>query len=158
MRLTGMPLPDPIKIPFFLAPVFFIMFFISAAGEELGWSGYAIDPMQDRWGALTASVIIGVVWQIWHVIGDLQAHNPANWIVWHGLYSVPLRILMVWIYNNTGKSVFAAILVHNMDDVSWSLFPNYGSGYNPFITGMITIITAIIVAAIWGTKTLAWYR
>jgi membrane protease YdiL (CAAX protease family) len=158
MRSTGMPLPDPINFPFFLAPVFFIVYFISAAGEELGWSGFAIDPLQDRWGALTASVFLGVVWQIWHVIGDIQAHNTPSWIVWHGLYSVALRILMVWIYNNAGKSVFAAILVHTTDNVSWSLFPNYGSAYDPFLTFIIAFIAVVIVTAIWGTKTLTGYR
>lgn len=134
------------------------MYFIAATAEELGWSGYAIDPMQNRWGALKASVILGVVWQIWHIIGDVQAHNTATWIVWHSLYSVGLRILIVWVYNNTGKSVFAAILVHTTDNVSWSLFPNYGSHYDPFIAFIITAVTAAIVTFLWGPKTLARYR
>lgn len=158
MRLTGLPLPDPIEIPFPMLPVFFLMYFIAATAEELGWSGYAIDPMQNRWGALKASIILGVVWQIWHIIGDVQAHHTATWIVWHSLYSVGLRILIVWVYNNTGKSVFAAILVHTTDNVSWSLFPNYGSHYDPFIAFIITAVTAAIVTFLWGPKTLARYR
>lgn len=157
MRLTGLPLPDP-EIPILMAPVFFFMYFIAATGEELGWSGYAIDLMQKRWGALKASIILGLVWGIVHIIGDVQAHHPAKWILWQRLYSVALRILIVWIYNNSGKSVFAAILVHTMDNVCWSLFPNYGSGYNPFVTSMITWLTAIIAIFLWGPKTLARYK
>ena len=38
-----------------------------------------------------------------------------------------------------------ARLVHAMDNVSWSLFPNYGSGIDPFVTGIVTVITAVIV-------------
>ena len=43
MLLTGYPLPEP-KIPFQMIPVFFLLFFIGAIGEELGWSGYITDP------------------------------------------------------------------------------------------------------------------
>lgn len=144
MRWVGAPLPVP-NVPFLMAPVFFILFFIGAACEELGWSGFAIDLMQKRWGALRASILLGFVWQIWHIIGDVQANNPAIWIVWQCLFSVALRVLIVWIYNHTGKSVFAAILIHTSDNVSWSLFPNYGSGYDPFFTCIIAWLVVIVV-------------
>jgi len=52
------PLPAEWNIPL-MAPVIFIFFFIGAAGEELGYIGYAIDPLQERWGALTACLIVG---------------------------------------------------------------------------------------------------
>lgn len=95
---------------------------------------------------------------IWHSIPYVQAHNPAYWIVWQCLWVVATRILIVWIYNNTGKSVFAAILVHDMSNVSWSLFPNYASHYDPFVTGIITWLIAVIVIFLWGPETLARYR
>jgi hypothetical protein len=44
MYLTGVPLPEP-DIPILLAAILFPLFFISALGEEVGWLGYAIDPM-----------------------------------------------------------------------------------------------------------------
>lgn len=157
MRLLGLPLPDP-NIPILLVPVFFLVFFIEAVFEELGWMGYAIDPMQNRWGALKASIILGFVWQIWHLIPDLQAHNTANWILWHDLQGVALRILMVWIYNNTGKSVFSSILIHAMDNVSWALFPNFGSGFDPFFAAIFACLAAGIVIIGWEPKTLARYR
>jgi membrane protease YdiL (CAAX protease family) len=66
MRLMGVSLPTPqftLLAPFAL----FVVFFITALGEELGWSGYAIDPKQDRWGALQASILLGLVWAAWHI-------------------------------------------------------------------------------------------
>lgn len=158
MRWVGTPFPDEIVVPLLFAPVFFILYFIGAACEELGWSGYAIDPLQDRWGALKASIILGLIWQIWHIIGDVQANNTANWIFWHSLYSIALRILIVWIYNNTGKSVFAAIMVHTMDNVSWSLFPNFGTAYDPLFTAIFAGLAAVLVIIGWGPQTLARYR
>ena len=58
MRLVRMPVPTPQFTV--LAPIVMVLaFFVAALGEELGWSGYVIDPMQERWGALGASHSIG---------------------------------------------------------------------------------------------------
>lgn len=121
--------------------------------------GYAADPMQARWSALTTSILLGAVWAIWHVVPDIQAHQTWAWIAGQRFYSVALRILIVWLYNNTGKSVFAAIVFHDMDNVSvYSLFPDPGSHYDPAITGALTAIAAVIVTFLWGPKTLARFR
>lgn len=157
-RLAGLPLPDPIEVPWLWTPGLFLAFFAGATFEELGWSGYALDPLQRRWGALAAAVTIGLVWQAWHVIGQLQAENAPAWILWHSLYSVSLRVLMVWVYNNTGKSVFAASLMHAADNVSWVLFPNLGSHLLPFIPFVLATGLAAAVAVLWGPRTLARCR
>ncbi len=49
MRLMGVPLPTP-QVAFLATTAMLIAFFIAALGEELGWSGYITDPMQNRWG------------------------------------------------------------------------------------------------------------
>lgn len=158
MRLTGLPLPDPINIPLLMVPVFFIMFMIGDAGEELGWSGYAIDPMQKRWGAVKASLILGVVWAIWHAYPFVQTRHAASWIIWQCIKAVAMRMVIVWIYNKTGKSVAAANLYHATDNVSAFLYPNYGSHYNPFVTSMLTWLTVFIVLFGWGAKILKKQR
>jgi len=157
MRWTGLPLPDS-QISFVSIPVFFILYFTSAFGEELGWMGYVVDPMQKQWSALKTGVILGGVWAIWHIVPHLQQSLSANWILWQSIHSVALRILIVWFYNNTGRNLLTTILVHTMDNVSWSLFPNYGSYYDPFITGTITCLMALLVIFLWGSDTLAQYR
>jgi len=158
MRLTGLPLPDAINIPQLLAPVFFVMFFIGDAGEELGWSGYAIDPMQKRWGAAKASFILGLLWAIYHSVTFVQSGYSASWIVWQSIKTVAMRIVIVWIYNKSGKSVFAANLYHTTDNLCWSLFPNYGSYYNPFVTGMLTCLAAAILMFGWRKRALARFQ
>ncbi len=145
------------SIPFLLIPIFFVVFFLPAACEEVGWTGYITDPMQDRWSAFTTSLILGSVWAIWHAIPELQANTPA-WVAGQLFSTIGWRILIVWLYNNTGKSVLAAILFHDMVNVSEFSFPNYGSHYDPVITGAITAITVVIVTFLWGSKTLARYR
>jgi uncharacterized protein len=156
MLLLGRPLPEA-SIPWSTIPLFFVVFFLPAACEEVGWMGYAAPPLQERWSAFTTSLILGSVWAIWHVIPELQA-NPPAWVAGQFCSTIGLRLLIVWLSNNTGKSVFAAILFHDMVNVSEFSFPNYGSYYDPVIAGAITAVIAVIVTFFWGPRTLARYR
>ncbi len=144
MRLFGMSVPKPV-ISFTTTLTLCLVFFISALGEELGWSGYAIDRMQNRFGALKASIILGVVWAVYHYVGLLQVHRSLAWIAWWSLGTVATRVIIVWIYNNTGKSVFAASLFHMTINLTWQLFPVEGSYYDPRITGTISALAAVII-------------
>lgn len=107
MRWMDMPVPAP-QLFLVATLLMFLGFFVGALCEELGWSGYAIDPMQARWTALQASVLLGLIQALWHIVPLIQAHRPAAWMAWRCLYAVAARVLIVWLYNNTGKSVFAA--------------------------------------------------
>ena len=158
MRLIGRPLPEP-QISILAIPLFFVMFFITALFEEAGWMGYAADSIQHRWGALGAGIIMGSVWGLWHVVGwYFQTHHTLTWTTGQFLSTVALRVIIFWLYNNTGRSVFAAVLFHDMMNVSEFSFPNYGSHYDPVITGAIAAIVAAIITFLWGPETLARWR
>lgn len=157
MHLDGLELPER-ALSLWWAPVLLLVFFVLAAGEEAGWSGYALGPLQERWSALNASLIIGTVWAVWHILPDLQADHAASWILWQRTYTVVLRILIVWLVNNTGGSVFAASVFHATDNMSFALFPNYGSHYDPFYTCTITLAVAAVVVAVWGPRSLGRSR
>ena len=148
MRWMGMPVPAPQ----FSAPttlLMFLGFFAGALGEELGWSGYAIDPMQARWNALLAGVLLGMVTALWHIVPLVQAHRPVAWMAWWCLYAVAGRVLIVWLYNNTGQSVFAAALFHTMLNLSWMLFPVHGSFFDPRLAGLVLALIAATVVVVW---------
>ncbi len=153
MRLIGVALPVP---QFSLATTLMLLVvcFIAAIGEELGWMGYAIDPLQDRFGALGGAGLIGVVWAVWHVIPLLSVQRSWEWIAWWSLGTLALRVIITWLYNNTGRSVFVAVLFHAMINVTWQLFPINGSYYDPRVTGLISAAVAVIVVIGWGSKTL----
>ena len=148
-RLSGVPVPIP-QIVVFQALALCVGCFIGALGEELGWSGYAIDPMQARWGALKASILLGIIWAVYHYIGLLQAHRSIEWIAWWTLYTVAARVIMVWLFNHTGRSVFGMALFHMTINVTWLLFPVSGSFFDPRVTGLILAAIAASVVMVWG--------
>lgn len=157
MRVFKMPLTQP-EIPWLILPVFFTLFLIAAAGEELGWTAYAIDPLQNRWGALIASLLLGTFWAGWHIIPWVQTHNPAGWIFWQAFGTVLMRVIIVWICNNAGKSALAAIVYHAASNLSWTFFPNFGSNYDPFVTAMVMVIVLIVILIGWDARTFSRFR
>jgi membrane protease YdiL (CAAX protease family) len=148
MRLMGLPLSTT-QFPVLAAVAMFFVFFVAALCEELGWSGYVIDPMQARWSALGASIVVGLVWAAWHCVPLMQAHRSLAWIGWWSLTTVASRVLIVWLYNNTRRSVFAAALFHAFTNVSGIIFSNY---YDPRIIGPILAFAAAIVTVVWGAS------
>lgn len=154
MRLNGAPLPDA-QLHVLAVPFFVVLFFFAGACEESGWQGYAFERLYVRWNALEASLILGAAWAVWHVLPLAQSRRAPAWIVWQCLGMLPFRVLVVWLYNNTGRSVFAASLFHATSNVSQFSFPNYGSHYDPFVACVILTFTAAAVIFLFGPKTLA---
>ena len=154
MRWMEIPLPAA-QFHLFPALLMFIAFFVGGLGEELGWTGYALDPMQDRWGALGASLLLGLVGILWHLTPLLLIGRSPTWIAWWCVYALTIRIFTVWLYNNTGKSVFAAALFHATVNIAYMLFPVYGSHFDMRLAGLLMAGAALLVIVFWGPKTLA---
>jgi len=154
MSLAGTPFPPP-DASLYLVPVQFVVFFLAAAAEEAGWTGYATRGLQTHRSALTTALIVGTVWACWHVLPYVQGGHSAGWIVWQCVATVALRVLIVWLHNNADHSVFIAAVFHAMINVSNAGFPTNGSQYDPAVTGPLLVLLAVIVALGWGRSTLA---
>ena len=160
--LTKLPLPSTFNMPFKSIPFLFTLFFIGAICEEIAYMGYAIDPMQDRFGALKVAILMGIPWAIWHYPSIIQQGHNATWIAWGTLGTIAVRVLIVWIYNNTQKSLFACILFHTLLNLGRFLFPKDNT-HNPLVDypaiHYSTIaVTAVIIAFLWDSKTLSRYK
>jgi hypothetical protein len=142
-----------VQLPILVGIPMFILFFIAACGEELGWQGYAYERLAQGRSALITALILGVIWAVWHVIPYTQTSDTLTWVVWQCAVTVWLRVLIVWVYVNTGESLFSSIVFHTMINVSAFLFPNYGSYYDPFIATMVVMSGALVIIGLWG-KTL----
>ncbi len=86
--------------------------------EEVGWTGYAFPKLRATRDALSASVLLGVLWGCWHlpVVDYLGAASPhgASWLPFFLAFVAlvsAMRVLMCWVYANT-ESVSLAQLIH----------------------------------------------
>lgn len=136
----------------------FAVFFVAAIGEEAGWQGYAAGLLQKKHSALVSSLVLGVVWAVWHIVPFLQVGRSPSWIWWQCLTMLPARIIIVWLCNNTGHGILIAVIFHTMMNFSEFLFPNYGSHYDPFVTFMILALVAATVTVLWRPQTLTRFQ
>ena len=140
-------------------PVLAAIMFVLAIGEEAGWTGYLLDPLQQQVGALGASLIIAVPWWLAHIPSILAIGGTASDIAWWLPGAIALRVLMTSLYNSAGRSMLAVILFHTMLNVGRPLiYPSIGSHYDTTYQatgyGIAFALSAIIVT-LWGTKSLA---
>ncbi|MFW9941424.1 MAG: CPBP family intramembrane glutamic endopeptidase [Candidatus Thorarchaeota archaeon] len=141
-------------IPVGTIPLLFIMMLIFAIGEEIGWQGYVFGDIDARWNSLYAAILLGLIWGIWHVPLFIIQDPPGGflWITGQCLYMVVLRVLIVWIYKNTNKSVFTAIIIHAISNLCGMVFPIYNSPLGPFIASILIVITLVIVLQLKGIE------
>jgi len=96
----------------------FLLMLILVPLEEIGWRGYALPRLQAIYGSLWASVILGVLWSLWHlplvwVKGAYQeSHSPMIYILIFTVTILPISILFTWLYNHTKGSLLLASLFH----------------------------------------------
>ena len=95
---------------------FLPLLFIGPLSEEIGWRGYALERLQTRWNALTSSLMVGLVWGLWHLplffmVGTSQ-HELGIPFIGFLVGMMANSIFYTWLYNNTKQSLWSAILLH----------------------------------------------
>ena len=145
LRATHAPLPESPHVPLLAAPVLFLGFLLGAVGEELGWTGYATDRLRERWNPFQTGLILGVAWAAWHVPQLVQIGRAASWIGWWCAGTVASRIVIVWIYERTGRSTFAAIVFHAVQNLCWQLFPNRSSHWDPRLNALLLTCVVVVI-------------
>ena len=157
--------------PAFFAVNFLISFVLiffggGPLGEEPGWRGYALPRMQSRYGALRATMLLGVLWTFWHLpdfFTSAQGGGPVAGL--SPFYTrLPLFFVMVmslsfiftWVFNHTGGSIFIALVLHAIFNTFGStvqplfLAPIISSTDLPFLIG--TVLLAILIAILTRGK------
>lgn len=125
--------------------------FPGAVGEELGWRGYALPRLQERYDALVASLVLGVVWAVWHLPTFFveftgQASLPMEWLLFE---IVGASILYAWVVNNADGSVLLAILFHGANNsLTPVVFPGIVAAGYADTFAMVTALSVWIVAAV----------
>ncbi|WP_426700142.1 CPBP family intramembrane glutamic endopeptidase [Rhodanobacter sp. Col0626] len=106
-------------------PVLFLVLFLvgGSVNEEFGWA-YAIDRLQERYPLFPATVVLGIIWGLWHlplffIVGGSQSFMPF----WAFLmFTIGARLLFVWAYENNGKSILVTLVFHTTTNLTLSLF------------------------------------
>lgn len=96
------------------------VFFVGGGQEELGWRGFALPRLLEQFNAVTASLVIGAVWAVWHLpLFVLEGTSQFGGAFVPYLISLlALSILFTWLYRGTGRSVLLAMILHASHNAS----------------------------------------
>jgi len=107
---------QPYMIFFFL----FLGFMSGPFNEEFGWRGFALDRLFVRYGFWIGSVILGIIWGIWHLPWFFYPGN-GQYIYWHSspihgimyiMSTITLSCVISIVYIKTNRSILSAFFVH----------------------------------------------
>jgi membrane protease YdiL (CAAX protease family) len=102
--------------------VIFLLLPIGApVSEEIGWRGFALPRLLAVRSALTATLILGVIWSVWHlpvVLDDPELRVPVPFM----LAVIPTAVMFTWIFLHTAGSVLIAVLFHAWNNVLLAYF------------------------------------
>jgi membrane protease YdiL (CAAX protease family) len=137
--------------PWYLIPLAVAFSTPFQAGEEIGWRGYALPRLAARFRLAPASVVLGVIWAVWHLPqffirgGDTYGQS----FLVFALQVTALSVAMAWLYARTGESLLLVMLMHsavnNTKDIVPSTLPGATNTFG---------LEASRIA--WITVTLLW--
>lgn len=121
------------------------------AGEEIGWRGYALPRLTERMGLPAASILLGVIWALWHlplffVHGADTYHQPFF------LYTVQvtaISVAMAWLYARTGGSLLLTMLLHAAVNNTKDIVPSATPGGTNTFGLHATLVAWLTVGLLW---------
>jgi membrane protease YdiL (CAAX protease family) len=153
--LFGQPFPALKLINWFALPSVFLMMLVSNVWEEIGWRGFALPRLQERYSDLKIVFLMGLLWTLWHLPLRLNPASPMASLPWYGeiLFSLALTTMYTWLYNHTRHSLLPVSIFHAMSNtIAFTLLEMniYVSSYL-FVVG-VTTMTAVGIILFYGTN------
>ena len=151
-------------------PLLLIALVIPAILEEVGWRGYALPRLQHSFGALRASLILGVIWAGLHLplwlLPDFGFADQS--IPLYVVQVMAFSVVLAWLYNATGGSLLLTGIAHaaiNGWPTPWgaalqSLPVEVGaapiSEFHVLITAATVAFAVVVVIATRGLTSSTW--
>ncbi len=150
--LTTKEFPNFNLLTFFIYNLIFFGF-----GEEVGWRGFALPRLQNKFNALTASIILTAFWALWHLplffyrpgYVTMDAAGIFGWI----FSLLTGSILLTWLYNSSRASILVCAIFHSTIDTA---FTSDLAGKNiPSYMGLLITVWGIVTIIVFKPKNLS---
>jgi membrane protease YdiL (CAAX protease family) len=138
-------------IPLAIANFGLVLLIGGPLGEEFGWRGYLMPALAARLNWRTASLVIGVLWGVWHL--------PLFYLADTAQSQMPIPVFMVnivagsvlfgWLFERTQGSVLPALVLHTSLN-AWAgilaVVPTPATG-RPYalVTGLLVLVASVLL-------------
>lgn len=141
--------------PLYIIPFAILLSTPFQSGEEIGWRGYALPRLAARFGLASASVLLGVIWALWHLplffVADADTYHQPFFV--YLVQVTALSVAIAWLWQRTGGSLLLTMLMHaavnNSKDIvpSATLGGTRTFGLHASLTAWLTVALLCLCAA-----------
>ncbi len=133
--------------PAMLVPIGLLIWLVGALPEEYGWRGYALGRMLENRSPLTASLLLGLIWGVWHLPLHFISTTTQYVIpIWEYIaLTVVLSIIYTWLYLGTGGSVLIAGLFHAFGNITGAVLPYWTGSAGRWVSFGLLLIPAFLI-------------
>ncbi len=126
--------------------------FLFAAGEEVGWRGFLLPRLLATRGAVSASILVGVIHAVWHWPLIVLPHQYLSGVplVAFSVFVVSEAFLFTWLSQNTGGSVLLAALLHGSSNGAMLFYGGIAPELAPWLKASISALTAVVLVLTCG--------
>lgn len=144
-------LADPAGLGFLV-----LLSFVFPAVEEVGLRGYWLDRLQERFRPAVAGLVNGATWAAWHsafvfLPGYYEETTFDPQLGWWLPMIVCETLLFVWVYNRTGRSILAVLLLHGMMNLTGEVLGITPAMYPFVLVGHLAVAAAVVAAMSSGS-------
>ena len=121
------------------------------AGEEIGWRGYALPRLAERFGLPLASVLLGLIWAFWHLpqffLPEADTYGQSFFV--YLLQVTALSVAIAYLYARSHGSLLLPMLMHSAVNNSKDIVPSATPGAMYSFGLSATPVAWLTVAALW---------
>jgi membrane protease YdiL (CAAX protease family) len=119
-------------------------------GEETGWRGFLLPQLLKRNSPVVASLILGVIWAVWHAPADVYGgfvFEGAPAVLARIIWTLPVATLFTWFYLESKGSLLVALFLHT----SINVLPDLDFS-NSLTTNLLLFVLLAAVAVVVATS------
>jgi uncharacterized protein len=158
VELVGLAFGDPLPTwsnwrAFGIGLVSLPLIALGPLGEELGWRGFLLPRLLERMSPLSAALILGSIWMIWHVPAFLMSGVPQSNMSFpiFAVGGVAFNVFITWIFVNARQSILiAGILPHALANAWGDAF-----GSMTWINAGVLVAAAFLLVQLIGLRDLS---
>jgi membrane protease YdiL (CAAX protease family) len=149
----------PFDAPLLALITSWILFEVLTNGEEMGWRGYILPRLQARFNALISSLIVGLIWSVWHLPKFLGTGlSGERSFLWFTIAHLALAVLYTWLYNNSRGSLLLVVLFHATQNATGMFLPTsfaVPGGIMENLMIVLYVAAAVVVTLVAGPARLS---
>jgi membrane protease YdiL (CAAX protease family) len=136
-----------VELPHLSMGTFIMLVLFGGQWEELGWTGYALPRLRERFakysnGSLIAVLVLGVFRMLWHL--PLFLYGKMDWFDIF-IFSFSFQIIIAWLYDRS-ESVPAVMTLHFMSNILGAAMPVVFLGADHVMYQVLFITVASLFA------------